>query len=67
MSRAEINLYEDMCLRFLESKLPKEVDAALAFENETEISMRMCRAISAESGEREKLGAVVLFTGRNGR
>jgi len=63
MTRAGINLYEDMCLRFLESELPEEVDAALAFENEnlTDIN-EMCRTIqSLNQAEREKLGAVVLF------
>jgi hypothetical protein len=63
MSRAEINFYEDMCLRFLESERPEEVDTALDFENEhlTDLN-EMCRAIQPlNQAKREKLGAVVLF------
>jgi hypothetical protein len=53
-----------MCLRFLESELPEEVDAALDFENENLTDLNeMCRAIQPlNQAEREKLGAVVLFT-----
>jgi hypothetical protein len=53
-----------MCLRFLESELPEEVDAALNFDNERLTDLNeMCRAIQPlNQAEREKLGAVVLFT-----
>jgi len=64
LARAGGNFYEDMCLRFLESELPEEVDAALNFNNERLTDLNeMCRAIQPlNQAEREKLGAVVLFT-----
>jgi hypothetical protein len=64
LARAGGNFYEDMCLRFLESELPEEVDAALNFGNERLTDLNeMCRAIQPlNQAEREKLGAVVLFT-----
>ena len=64
MLRVGINNYGDLCLRFLESELPEEVDAALDFDNESLTDLNeMCRAIQPlNQAEREKLGAVVLFT-----
>lgn len=64
ITRAGGSFYEDMCLRFLESELPEEVDAALDFDNESLTDLNeMCRAIQPlNQAEREKLGAVVLFT-----
>jgi len=64
MLRVGINNYGDLCLRFLESELPEEVDAALDFENENLTDLNeMCRAIQPlNQAEREKLGAVILFT-----
>lgn len=64
IARAGGNFYEDMCLRFLESELLEEVDAALDFDNESLTDLNeMCRAIQPlNQAEREKLGAVVLFT-----
>jgi len=64
MARAGVNFYEDMCLCFLESELPEEVEAALDFENENLTDLNeMCRTIQPlNQAEREKLGAVVLFT-----
>ena len=64
IARAGGNFYEDMCLRFLESGLPEEVEAALDFDNESLTDLNeMCRAIQPlNQAEREKLGAVVLFT-----
>jgi len=64
MARAGVNFYEDMCLCFLESELPEEVEAALDFENENLTDLNeMCRVIQPlNQAEREKLGAVVLFT-----
>jgi len=64
IARAGSNFSEDMCLRFLESALLEEVDAALDFENENLIDLNeMCRAIQPlNQAEREKLGAVILFT-----
>ena len=64
IARAGGNFYEDMCLRFLESGLPEEVEAALDFENENLTDLNeMCRVIQPlNQAEREKLGAVVLFT-----
>ena len=63
MARAGINFYKDMCLRFLESELPEEVDAVLNFENENLSDLNeLCRAAEKLSpADREKLGAVVLF------
>ena len=56
--------YGDLCLRFLESELPEEVDAALDFDNESLTDLNeMCHAIQPlNQAEREKLGAVILFT-----
>jgi hypothetical protein len=64
MLRVGINNYGDLCLRFLESELPEEVDAALDFDNESLTDLNeMCRAIQPlNRAEREKLGAVILFT-----
>jgi len=64
MLRVGINNYGDLCLRFLESELPEEVDAALDFDNESLTDLNeMCRAIQPlNQAEREKLGAVILFT-----
>ena len=64
MLRVGINNYGDLCLRFLESELPEEVDAALDFENENLTDFNeTCRAIQPlNQAEREKLGAVILFT-----
>ncbi|MEA5142635.1 MAG: hypothetical protein VB023_03535 [Oscillibacter sp.] len=64
MLRVGINNYGDLCLRFLESELPEEVDAALDFEKENLTDLNeTCRAIQPlNQAEREKLGAVILFT-----
>jgi len=64
MLRVGINNYGDLCLRFLESELPEEVDAALDFENENLTDLNeTCRAIQPlNQAEREKLGAVILFS-----
>ena len=64
MLRVGINNYGDLCLRFLESELPEEVDAALDFDNESLTDLNeMCRAIQPlNQAEREKLGAVILFS-----
>lgn len=61
MLRAGIDNYGDLCIRFLESELPEEVDAALDFENESLSDLNeMCRAIEQLSpADHEKLGAVV--------
>jgi hypothetical protein len=63
MLRAGINNYGDLCLRFLESSLPEEIDATLNFENENLSALNeMCRAAEQLSpADREKLGAVVSF------
>ncbi|MDD3193017.1 MAG: antirestriction protein ArdA [Oscillospiraceae bacterium] len=63
MIRAGISNYGDMCLRFMESELPEEIDAALDMENEslTDIN-EMCRAIkSLTAVERSMLGGAVLL------
>ena len=59
MLRAGINNYGDLCLRFLESSLPEEINAALNFESENLSDLNeMCRAIAQLSpADREKLGA----------
>jgi len=64
LARAGGNFYEEMCLRFLESGLPEEVEAALNFDNESLTDLNeMCHTIQPlNQAEREKLGAVVLFT-----
>ena len=64
IARAGGDFYKDMCLHFLESGLLEEVEAALDFENENLTDLNeMCRAIQPlNQTEREKLGAVVLFT-----
>jgi len=51
------------CLRFLESSLPEEIDAAFNFENENLSALNeMCRdAEQLSPADREKLGAVVSF------
>ncbi|WP_444658557.1 antirestriction protein ArdA [Caproiciproducens sp. R2] len=63
MLRAGINNYGDLCLRFLESSLPEEIDATLNFKNENLSALNeMCRAAEQLSpADREKLGAVVSF------
>jgi type IV secretion system protein VirD4 len=63
MLRVGINNYGDLCLRFLESSLPKEIDAALNFENENLSDLNeLCHAAGQLSpADREKLGAVVLL------
>lgn len=61
MLRAGIDSYGDMRLRFLESELPTEIDAALDMEHEELGALNeMCAAIAKlDSGNREKLGAAV--------
>lgn len=61
MLRAGINNYGDLCLRFLESSLPEEINAALNFESENLSDLNeMCRAIAQLSpADREKLGAAI--------
>lgn len=61
MLRAGIDSYGDMRLRFLESELPTEIDAALDMEHEGLGALNeMCAAIAKlDSGNREKLGAAV--------
>jgi len=63
MLRAGINNYGDLCLRFLESSLPEEINAALNFESENLSDLNeLCRAAEQLSpADREKLGAVVSF------
>ena len=65
MLRAGIDDYGDMCLRFLESELPEEIDVALDFEGESLSDLNeMCGAIEPlNQTDRVKLGAVVLFAG----
>ena len=47
IARAGGNFYEDMCLRFLESGLPEEVEAALDFENENLTDLNECAVSSS--------------------
>ena len=61
MIRAEISSYGDMCLRFMESELPEEIDVALDMGHEGIASLsEMCAAIEKLSpSDRLKLGAAV--------
>ena len=61
MRRADIGNDGDLCLRFLESELPEEIDTALHFESENLTDLNeMCRVTEQLSAaDREKLGAVV--------
>ncbi|MDD3229889.1 MAG: antirestriction protein ArdA [Oscillospiraceae bacterium] len=61
MLRANINNYGDMCLRFMESELPEEIDAALDMDHENLTALNeMCEAISQLSpADRTKLAAAV--------
>lgn len=65
MLRAGIDNYRNLCLCFLESDLPEEIDAALDFEDESLSDLNeMCGAIEPlNQTDREKLGAVVSFSG----
>ncbi len=63
MFRAGIESCGDMRLRFLESELPEEIDAALDFEHENLSDLNeLCRMIAPLSSmERAMLGAAVLL------
>ena len=61
MLRAGIDNYGEMCLRFTESELPEEIDAALSFENEGLSDLNeLCQAVMGLSqAENIKLAAAV--------
>jgi hypothetical protein len=61
MLRAGIDNYAEMCLRFMESELPEEINAALSFENEGLSDLNeLCQAImELSTAERIKLAAAV--------